>query len=89
MHLAINIEPFVTISELVKELKGGSSHDVNEQLCRKALYWQRGYGVVSFGKRNLDWVLEYIAQQKEHHAAGDLTERLEKTNAFEDGQPDV
>ena len=88
IHLAINIEPFVTISELVKELKGGSSHEVNRQLGRKALYWQRGYGVVSFGKRNLPWVLDYITRQKEHHAAGSLTDRLELTNAFdEDGPP--
>ncbi|HUT90836.1 MAG TPA: transposase [Thermoguttaceae bacterium] len=44
VHLAFNIEPDVTISELVKDLKGGSSHDLNAQLGRKELYWQRGYG---------------------------------------------
>ena len=49
----MNIEPPVTISEMVKELKGGSSHDANSQLQQKLLYWQRGYGVVSFGKSNL------------------------------------
>ena len=36
----------------------------------KVLEWQRGYGVVSFGKKHLDWVQNYIANQKEHHAAG-------------------
>jgi len=50
VHLAVNIEPHVTISELVQDLKGGSSHDLNAQLRRKELYWQRGYGMVSFGK---------------------------------------
>lgn len=30
---------------------------------RKALEWQRGYGVVSFGKRNLEWVLDYVRRQ--------------------------
>ena len=89
VHLAINIEPFVTISELVKELKGGSSHDVNQELGRKALNWQRGYGVVSFGRRNLPWVLEYIARQKEHHASERTADRLERTNAFEDEGPVV
>lgn len=84
VHLAVNIEPFVTISDLVKELKGGSSHDVNQELARKALQWQRGYGVVSFGKRDLPWVLNYIASQKEHHARRKTADRLERTNAYED-----
>lgn len=84
VHLAINIEPFVAISELLKDLKGGSSHDLNTQLGRKELYWQRGYGVVSFGKKNLAWVLRYIADQKEHHARGRVQERLERITRYED-----
>lgn len=50
VHLALSIEPFVTISDLVQELKGASSFEVNRRMNRKALEWQRGYGVVSFGK---------------------------------------
>jgi hypothetical protein len=83
--LAINIEPHVTISELVKDLKRGSSHDTNEHLCKKLLYWQRGYGVVSFGKNN--WVLDYINRQKEHHARGRIQDRLERITEYEDGIP--
>ena len=87
VHLAINIEPHVTISELVKDLKGGSSHDANERLKKKLLYWQRGYGVVSFGKNNLDWVLDYIARQKEHHGCDKgLQERLEKITEDEEAE---
>ena len=90
IHLAVNIEPHVTISELLKDLKGGSSHDLNSDLGRKELYWQRGYGVVSFGKNNLAWVLEYIAHQKEHHAKGRAQDRLERITAYEDeGNRDV
>jgi len=77
VHLAISIEPFVTISELVQELKGASSFEVNKGMGHKALEWQRGYGVVSFGKRNLDWVLDYVHRQREHHASGRVVERLE------------
>lgn len=57
----MNIEPFVTISELVKELKGASAFELNQCERSKRLEWQRGYGVVSFGKRQLPWVLDYIA----------------------------
>jgi len=77
VHLAISIEPFATVSEVVQGIKGASAYDVNCHFGRKALEWQRGYGVVSFGKRNLDWVRDYIARQREHHAKQALTSRLE------------
>ena len=85
IHLAVDIEPAVTISDLVKNLKGGSSHDLNTELRRKELQWQRGYGVVSFGRKNLPWVLEYIANQRQHHAAGTAQVRLENAGDCDDG----
>src|SRR5262249_19101058 len=86
IHLAVNIEPFVCISDLVGDLKGACSFEINQQQRRKALEWQRGYGVVSFGKRKLGWVLQYNANQKEHHARGRVQDRLERTNGEEEGE---
>jgi len=80
VHLAVQIEPYVCISDLVAELKGACSFETNKRLRHKALEWQRGYGAVSFGRRNLGWVIEYIERQREHHAAGKVFARLE---AFE------
>ncbi len=37
-----------------------------------------GRRVVSFGKKNLPWVLDYVARQREHHASGRVHERLER-----------
>jgi putative transposase len=87
IHLAVNIEPSVCISDLVGELKGASSHDLNKLKRYKALEWQRGFGVVSFGKRQLSWVLDYIARQKEHHAKGTTYRRLEATEWDEESAP--
>jgi putative transposase len=84
IHLALSIEPSVTLSDLVQQLKGGTSHDINSQRNDKILQWQRGYGVVSFGKNNLPWIQNYIAKQKEHHASGKIHERLEWSGS-EDG----
>ena len=84
VHVAMSIKPFVTISDLVQELKGHSSFEVNKRTGRKVLEWQRGYGVVSFGKSNLEWVLEYISKQREHHAAGHAGNRLEMCDAPEE-----
>lgn len=86
VHLAIRITPTVTISELVQELKGASSHEVNRVLGQKVLEWQRGYGVVSFGAANLGWVRAYIRGQREHHAPGGrLTPRLELCDEVKGG----
>ncbi|MCK6483395.1 MAG: IS200/IS605 family transposase [Phycisphaerae bacterium] len=87
VHLAVSIEPFVTISDLVQELKGASSFEVNKRMNRKALEWQRGYGVVSFGKRNLAWVLDYVHRQREHHANGRTEARLETCDSPHGSEP--
>jgi hypothetical protein len=42
---------------------------------------------VSFGKKQLPWVLKYIANQKEHHASGRTEARLEKVSVDDDDMP--
>jgi putative transposase len=79
VHVAVTIPPTLLISEWIGQLKGASSHYVNHQLVnRKLLEWQTGYGVVSFGTRDLEWVVNYIRNQKERHKKGTTVERLEK-----------
>lgn len=51
---------------------------MNRNFERSTLEWQHGYGVVSFGTRDLKWVVDYVTNQKEHHAKGNVFERLEK-----------
>lgn len=85
VHLAITVPPTLLISEFIGQLKGGSSHDVNQQVGRqKVLEWQAGYGIVSFGTRDLPWVIEYIRQQREHHARGTFHDRLERITQDDD-----
>jgi putative transposase len=80
VHVAVVVPPTLLISDFIGQLKGASSHEVNEQLGHhgKVLQWQVGYGVVSFGTRELDWVKEYIRNQREHHAQGRVHDRLER-----------
>ena len=87
IHLAVNIEPFVNISEFVGDIKGVCSFEINKVRHTKSLEWQRGFGVVSFGKRQLAWVLKYIANQKEHHAHGTIQDRLERVTTDEGEWP--
>jgi putative transposase len=80
VHLAVTISPTLTISEWIGQLKGGASHDVNQQIGKrqKVAQWQAGYGVVRFGTGDFDWVKWYIRNQREHHARGRVHERLER-----------
>ena len=80
VHIAVTIPPTLTISKWIGELKGGTSHDVNQQSGHnhKVLEWQVGYGVVSFGTKDVDWVKGYIRRQREHHARGSAEDRLER-----------
>src|SRR3982074_2702848 len=87
VHIAVTIPPTLQISEWIGQVKGASSHYVNHQLAnRKILDWQTGYGVVSLGTKDLEWVVNYIRNQKEHHKKGTTVERLERiTHDEEDG----
>ncbi|HVT28128.1 MAG TPA: IS200/IS605 family transposase [Lacipirellulaceae bacterium] len=86
VHLAVAVPPTLLVSEFIGKLKGGSSHDVNQAMAlrQKALEWQTGYGVVSFGTRDLPWVVDYIRNQREHHVRGTTHERLERITQDED-----
>ena len=86
VHLVVTTPPTLLLNEWIGKLKGASSHYVNHELAnRKLLDWQSGYGVVSFGTKDLQWVINYIRNQKEHHRKGTTVERLERiTNEDED-----
>ena len=77
VHLSVTVPPTLTISEWIGQLKGASSHETNQEFGRKLLEWQAGYGVVSFGTKDLEWVNEYIRNQRQRHARGQVEDRLE------------
>jgi putative transposase len=82
VHVAVTTTPTIGIAEFIGQLNGASSHEVNRRTGRhkKVLEWQAGYGVVSFGTRDLEWVKAYVRDQKRHHAEGTTHERLERTS---------
>jgi putative transposase len=86
VHLAVQYEPRLAVAQIIQELKGASAHSVNERLRHKALQWQRGYGAVSFGHKNLAWIAEYIQKQREHHARGTIQPRLESCESEQANQ---
>ena len=79
IHLAVHIAPTIEIARWIGRLKGACSHYINKEVVKqKLLFWQNGYGVISFGKNNLDYVLEYIRNQRRNHDKGRIINRLER-----------
>jgi putative transposase len=78
VHLSVSIPPTIAIAEVVRRLKGASSRGVNRSNSAPAFGWQDGYGVLSFGEKNLPQVNAYILNQKEHHDSGTVIAALER-----------
>ena len=72
VHLVMSIPAKLSVSEVVKRLKGASSHEFLD------LYWQRGFGALSVSERNLGAAMEYVNRQKEHHAQQTAFPKLER-----------
>jgi putative transposase len=90
IHLVATIPPTILISDWIGQLKGASAHEINHQigLRDKTLQWQTGYGIVTFGTADLDWVKNYVRNQRQHHAEGKTCDRLERITAL-DAQQDA
>ncbi len=67
-HLLIGLKPAISISDLIRDIKAGSSHFINEQKWIKGKFsWQEGFGAFSYSKSHVDRVAKYIMNQEEHH----------------------
>ncbi|MBM3131141.1 MAG: IS200/IS605 family transposase [Chloroflexi bacterium] len=86
VHIAASVPPKISIADFVGQIKGAASYHINHLPNRPDFLfdWQRGYGVVSFGQKDLDRVIEYVRNQKEHHRRGDLVAGLERADELED-----
>jgi REP element-mobilizing transposase RayT len=68
VHTLIDLPTNKSIEEVIKLLKGSSSHWINEnRLLRGRFGWGRGYGAFSVSHSDVDKVASYIASQEKHH----------------------
>ena len=83
VHLLVQIPATVTIANLVKQVKGESSHFVNEELAPSGQFkWQGTYGAFSVSRWDVKRVIGYVERQKEHHQANEVWPEWEQ--AFEE-----
>ena len=80
LHLAVRLPATVALAKYVEAVKGYGSWRVNHTPdTDEHLYWQPGYGALTFRKADLTTVVRYIERQAEHHSAQTLWPEFERT----------
>ena len=68
IHFFIGMKPSCCLSDLVREVKKASNGFIKENKLSKFNFsWQGGYGAFSYSHSQIDNVVKYIMNQKEHH----------------------
>lgn len=68
VHMLIGYRPHQSLSDLLQDIKGGSSKWINSKKFTKSKFvWQEGYGAFSYSHSHLSNVINYIKTQEEHH----------------------
>lgn len=68
VHILVSMNPTLAVSDLVRDIKAGSSKFINEKRWVNGKFnWQEGYGAFSYSKSSVDSVVKYILNQEEHH----------------------
>jgi putative transposase len=84
-HLLIGLNPSNAISDLVRDIKAGSSNFINDNHWVNGKFnWQEGFGVFSYSRSQIDSVIKYILNQEKHHKKKNFKEEyLEFFKKFE------
>lgn len=85
VHILVSISPSIVISDLVRDIKAGSSKFINDKKWINGKFnWQEGYGAFSYSKSSVDSVVKYILNQEDHHKKKKFKdEYLDLLNKFE------
>ncbi|MBN2041123.1 MAG: IS200/IS605 family transposase [Spirochaetes bacterium] len=68
VHILFTQNPSMSIAQIVKNLKGVSSHRINQNNFTPLKFtWQTGYAAFSVSESQLKRVYRYILNQKKHH----------------------
>ncbi|MCK4665027.1 MAG: IS200/IS605 family transposase [Bacteroidales bacterium] len=68
LHIFFELNPSVTISKILQQVKSCSSRWINENhLLPGKFLWQEGYGAFSYSRSQRDRVIQYIIEQEKHH----------------------
>jgi putative transposase len=80
VHLLVRMATTISLSELMKHVKGGSSRLIRRDLAPTAFFqWQGSYGVYSVSPSHKKRVVAYIQNQERRHHEGSVWLGAEQT----------
>ena len=75
IHALVKAQPNVSVSQVAQFLKGDSSRWIHQTYPElRGFAWQDGYGAFAVSKSNVNEVIDYIRNQREHHMRTDFKE---------------
>jgi REP element-mobilizing transposase RayT len=68
IHFAIGFKPTEDLSSMMREIKKSTTEFINSKFIRGNQFrWQEGYAAFSYAESDIQNVVNYILNQKEHH----------------------
>ncbi|MBW4508165.1 MAG: IS200/IS605 family transposase [Scytonematopsis contorta HA4267-MV1] len=68
VHLLMGMPPTLSVSDLIKNIKGGSSHFITHEIKPGHFFkWQGSYGAFTVSHEGINDVAKYIRNQAIHH----------------------
>lgn len=81
VHLLTSFPPTLTLSDLIKQIKGSSSHLITHEMKPREFFkWQGSYGAFSVSHDAIDKVADYIRNQAVHHRQKSIIPTWEVTS---------
>ena len=78
IHFLIGMKPSCCLSDLIREVKKSSNTFIREKRFSKFNFqWQEGFGAFSYSHSQIDNIIGYIMNQKEHHKNKSFKEEYE------------
>ena len=78
-HLLLRSAPTISVAEIVRRVKGASSHVANQAAGARSFRWQDGYGAFTVSRSIVPRVRAYVLDQARHHQTGTLSPTFELT----------
>ena len=79
VHLLTGFPPTLTLSDLIKQIKGSSSHLITHEIKHRFFKWQGSYGAFTVSHGDIDTVANYIRNQATHHQQKSIVSTWELT----------
>jgi putative transposase len=81
VHFVLSVPPIIAIADIVRLLKGMSSHAVNHvssSTSTGVFVWKPEYGGLTLGEGSLPRVVACLENQRQHHATNNTWPNLER-----------